>query len=382
MKNYYFIFGIMAIFFSCKKEITRKPTVINSGNVLKIQLNEATLITSQSAELLAVFKYFGDSNVIKKGICWSETPNPTVSNFVRYKGSGIVEIYHKIDSLKSNTKYYIKAFGENINGIFYSNEISFTTGLGIQIITNQPTDVSMFEANCSAEVINNDGLNILHRGFCYTTYYDNPSINDNVRGSLDVTNKYNAKLNNLSNSTFYYIRAYVSTGKSVFYGNTVIITTTKNKYNIGDLVDGGIVFYLDPNGLNGMIAAENNIGSSFWGCEGFNSMGSNRLGLYWGNSNTKEIVENCTTLNIAAKMCDNLVLKGYSDWSLPSKDELNSMYKNLYQKNLGNFQIGNYWTSSQYDQNTAYFQYFNTTTNQNVANKDANSYLIRPVRYY
>jgi TolB-like protein len=39
-------------------------------------------------------------------------------------------------------------------------------------------------------------------------------------------------------------------------------------------------------------------------------------------------------------------INGFDDWFLPSRDELNFMYGNLYLKELGNFRSGPYWTSS------------------------------------
>jgi len=50
--------------------------------------------------------------------------------------------------------------------------------------------------------------------------------------------------------------------------------------------------------------------------------------------------------NWAVRICDDLVINGYDDWFLPSRDELNYMYGNLHLKELGNFRNDWYWTSS------------------------------------
>jgi hypothetical protein len=58
-------------------------------------------------------------------------------------------------------------------------------------------------------------------------------------------------------------------------------------------------------------------------------------------------VAGCTQTNIAAKICDDLVFNGYSDWYLPSRDELQIMYQQLKVNGIGNFANDVYWSSSE-----------------------------------
>jgi len=69
-----------------------------------------------------------------------------------------------------------------------------------------------------------------------------------------------------------------------------------------------------------------------------------------------DIVNGCTEAGIAARICNDLVSGGYSDWYLPSKDELNMLYLNRIA--IGGFTINYYWSSSEYDNNLAWVQFF------------------------
>ncbi|MCL2601768.1 MAG: DUF1566 domain-containing protein, partial [Treponema sp.] len=86
-----------------------------------------------------------------------------------------------------------------------------------------------------------------------------------------------------------------------------------------------------------------------------------------GKENTRLIVKHLNAMgesNRAAQGCAALNVNGFSDWFLPSKDELNLMYTNLSKKGLGGFKIvtrdnsNMYWSSSQASTNGAWNQGF------------------------
>ena len=69
--------------------------------------------------------------------------------------------------------------------------------------------------------------------------------------------------------------------------------------------------------------------------------------------------------------------QGFNDWRLPDKDELNTLYIN--RDKIGGFSDAFYWSSSEYDANLAWVQYFYDDY-QDCASKDYNYLLVRCVR--
>lgn len=68
-----------------------------------------------------------------------------------------------------------------------------------------------------------------------------------------------------------------------------------------------------------------------------------------GKANTQAIVDLFGIANggdYAARLCANLEHDAYDDWFLPSIDELDEMYTNLYQESLGGFSDDYYWSST------------------------------------
>ena len=131
---------------------------------------------------------------------------------------------------------------------------------------------------------------------------------------------------------------------------------------VGDFYQGGIIFYLDGNG-GGLIAADSDQFSAQWGCYE-QSIGGTSSAVGTGAANTTAIVSGCSEAFIAGWFCADLTLGGYTDWFLPSKDELNLMYDNigpgdeLGLGNVGDFDDDYYWSSTQSGTSFAWAQNF------------------------
>jgi len=98
---------------------------------------------------------------------------------------------------------------------------------------------------------------------------------------------------------------------------------------VGQPYQGGIVAYIDETGKHGLIAApEDQSPGIQWYNGSYIETGATAIAIGTGKSNTEKIIEEQSAGTYAAKLCDDLVLNGYSDWFLPSKDELNELYKN------------------------------------------------------
>jgi lysophospholipase L1-like esterase len=81
-----------------------------------------------------------------------------------------------------------------------------------------------------------------------------------------------------------------------------------------------------------------------------------------------------------AQLCIQYRAGGASDWFLPSKDELDLMYKNLKAKGLGGFSNSWYWSSSERDNESAWYQRF--SDGDQGYNTKRSMYFVRAVRAF
>jgi hypothetical protein len=103
---------------------------------------------------------------------------------------------------------------------------------------------------------------------------------------------------------------------------------------------------------------------------------SNAIGA--GYANTSAIIAQSNVAGRAATVARAFQGGGKTDWSLPSKDELNKMY--LQRSAIGGFASGIYWSSSELDEFNAWDQSFGDGYPAK-ANKLSTLY-VRPVRAF
>jgi TolB-like protein len=163
-------------------------------------------------------------------------------------------------------------------------------------------------------------------------------------------------------------------------------------YKIGDTGPaGGIVFFdrgfITEDGWRYLEAAPAGVEfPAAWGAYGQN-VPNTMTDIGFGKQNTKIIVDRLRALgetNKAAQLCAAFDINGYKDWFLPSKDELNLMYRNLKQKGLGGFSNDRYWSSSQGGSSTNYAwgQRFSDGGQDYIYYSKTNTYSVRAVRAF
>lgn len=70
----------------------------------------------------------GGSNVVRRGVCWSTEPNPTIEDSFTSDGSGEGEFTSLVQGLEPNTRYYLRSYATNGLGTGYGGEVDFFTG--------------------------------------------------------------------------------------------------------------------------------------------------------------------------------------------------------------------------------------------------------------
>jgi Protein of unknown function (DUF1566) len=159
---------------------------------------------------------------------------------------------------------------------------------------------------------------------------------------------------------------------------TVYQCNNPGKYQIGQSYGGGIIFYLDNTQEHGLIAAPNDLPNVEWGPLNF-ATNAKGIAIGTGQSNTTTITAAQGAGNYAAKSCDDLILNGYSDWYLPSRDELNELY--IQKSEVGGFVTGHYWSSTENDAERVWGQLF-TNGAQTSGFGKSSQLAVRPIRAF
>ena len=210
-----------------------RNTVISSVPVLTTELYS---LTDNVAKILSKITNYGNEPVLRynnttfwqSGICWSETPNPTVANHV----IRTTDYNNMLQNLvvENGKKYYVRAFATNTIGTGYSNEIiieNTTAVIPPTVKTDSINKLTISGGTVYGKIVNNGGADITAKGFCWSTQA-NPTVDLTtktvVSGTTDI---FSSMLAELLPNTTYYVRAYATNSAGPGYGEDLIFKTNK-----------------------------------------------------------------------------------------------------------------------------------------------------------
>ena len=155
---------------------------------------------------------------------------------------------------------------------------------------------------------------------------------------------------------------------------------------IGDIMEGGYLFYVDSTGQHGLVAAMEDLPGTYpWGCRGTSISGAEGTSIGVGHQNTLDIVEGCSETPISASESLANESGGYSDWFLPSIDELVEMYNTIgnggLEVNIGGFENSWYWSSSEASNELAWRTHFSNGYTTFDYHKN-NTFMVRVIRTF
>ena len=252
-----------------------------------------------------------------------------------------------ITNLAVSTTYHFRIIATNASGTTKGTDLTFTTKSGEAplVVTLAATNTTPSGAHLNGTVLPNNLSTTVTFEFGTTTVYGNTvsATQSPVSGNTSV--QVSADVSNLILGTTYHFRIVATNAAGTSFGNDMTFIAV---YTIGENMFGGFIFYIDATGEHGLVAAPSdqthgNTGVIWSDCTFAGAKGK-AVGI--GYQNTLDIVLGCSTAGIAAKLCYDLDLNGYTDWFLPSLGELD-LLQGLYDSKIGDLTGYDYWSSTQ-----------------------------------
>jgi len=225
--------------------------IVFFGTSVQAAVPNVTLLEIDQHKTTAIVKIFAQAldhgvplpPIIAKGVCWSKSENPSLSDCLDFTNEGegdsdsISDDSHflwtvtEITGLSPGTKYYVRAYATNTVGTGYSENKEFTTDgtPGAPSVTTYPiTDYTAVTADFEGNISDIGTTNVTIRGFCWNTE-GNPSRSDynkEVSGTFGSGTFVEENIK-LSPGTKYYVKAYAENTSGISYGNEISFTTSE-----------------------------------------------------------------------------------------------------------------------------------------------------------
>jgi hypothetical protein len=210
----------------------------------KVSLIKVENITSSGVSVESQVVELGNKwGNVSYGVCWSASPNPTISDSkTSYGSTGKTTGFNFTDELTGlipETTYYVRTYVSYGSGTVYSNLLSFTTNASVVKPISLTAKVFPLSLSCTGVIVAfdmfnmpNEGYNsLVNKGVCWGTTI-NPTTQDNIgyneKYDMVIDNilyHYNSWIVGLQPSTQYHARPFFVTGEGSFYGEDISFST-------------------------------------------------------------------------------------------------------------------------------------------------------------
>ena len=171
-------------------------------------------VTSNSASSGGNATSDGGASVTARGVCWSTSVNPTISNSKTSDGTGMGIFTSEIKGLSSKTTYHARAYATNSIGTGYGADLTFTTSSACPPCSGEDVVINGV-TYASGEICECTGATIL---------------------LLDVTVQNNATVNFTATTLI-----TVGSGTTFVSGSNSSLTSPKMSFQPGSHVESGAV---------------------------------------------------------------------------------------------------------------------------------------------
>ena len=194
----------------------------------KITTTAFTNITAVSGIAGGNITSDGGAAITARGICWSNTENPTIANSKTTDGTGKESFTSSVTGLTPGTVYYARAYATNSVGTAYGNQVTTTTLTILPTITTSTlSTVTATTITGGGNITSDGGASVTARGVCWSIT-QNPTTANSKTTDGTGTGSFTSSISGLSPGVTYYIKAYAVNNVGTVYGTEITITTTAN----------------------------------------------------------------------------------------------------------------------------------------------------------
>ena len=203
-------------------------TISGTQTIATVTTTAAGSITQTTATSGGVISTDGGATVTARGVCWSTSASPTISNSHTTDGTGTGTYTSSITGLTAGTSYHVRAYATNSVGTAYGSDLQFTTVVTLTIptvTTTAASSITQTTATSGGNISTDGGATVTARGVCWSTSAS-PTILDSHTTDGTGPGTFTSSITGLTVGTPYHVRAYATNSIGTAYGSDLQFTTS------------------------------------------------------------------------------------------------------------------------------------------------------------